>query len=177
MFVPQPHGHGPPPIQLAGVGEAVTRLAGEVADGFVCHAFTTERWVRERTLPALLSARGSLDGFTVKAALFTVTDERQAEQVRGHLAFYASTPAYRPVLELHGWGDLGPELTRLSKAGRWADMARCIDDDVLHAFAVVAARDELPSAIASRCRGAVDRVSLLGLPDDPDLLAAIGTAS
>jgi probable F420-dependent oxidoreductase len=179
MFVPPPHEHGPPPIYLAGVGDAMTRLAGEVADGFICHAFTTDRWVRERTLPALAAGRaGSLDGFTVKATLFAVTgDEEQlrsrAEAVRAQLAFYASTPSYRPVLELHGWGDVGLELTRLSKQGRWADMAGCIDDEMLHAFAVVAAPDGLAAAVSARCAGAIDRVSLLGLPDDPELVASL----
>jgi probable F420-dependent oxidoreductase len=182
MFVPPRHEHGPPPIHLAGVGAAMTRLAGEVADGFVCHAFTTDRWVRERTLPALAEGRamagGTLDGLTVKATLFVVTGDEaemqdRAAAVRAQLAFYASTPAYRPVLELHGWDDLGPELTRLSKSGRWSDMAACIDDEVLHAFAVVAPTEELPAAVAARCAGAVDRASFLGLPDDPALLAAL----
>jgi probable F420-dependent oxidoreductase len=179
MFVPPPHGHGPPPIYLAGVGAAMTRLAGEVADGFVCHAFTTDRWVRERTLPALAAGRaGSLDGFTVKATLFVVTGDEEEMQartdaVRAQLAFYASTPAYRPVLELHGWDDLGPELTRLSKEGRWSDMTACIDDEVLHAFAVVAPPGTLPAAVAARCAGAIDRVSFLGLPEDPALLSEL----
>ena len=178
MFVPLPHGFGPPPIHLAGVGDAVTRLAGEVADGFVCHAFTTDRWIRERTLPALAAGRGgSLDGFTVKATLFTVTSEQQAEQVRGHLAFYASTPAYRAVLELHGWGDLGVELTRLSKAGRWAELAGLVDDEVLGAFAVVAAPRQLAAAVSARCAGAIDRVSLLGGPDDPQLVAELSAVT
>ena len=179
MFVPPRHEHGPPPIHLAGVGDAMTRLAGEVADGFVCHAFTTDRWVRERTLPALAAGRAgeSLDGFTVKATLFVVTDDEAAGRVRSQLAFYASTPAYRPVLELHGWDDLGPELTRLSKAGRWSDMAACIDDEVLHAFAVVAPAEELPAAVAARVKGAIDRVSFLGLPDDPALLAELRAIS
>src|SRR3954451_14121468 len=115
MFVPPPHGHGPPPIHLAGVGDAMTALAGEVADGFVCHAFTTDRWLRKRTLPALKRGRSAagatLDGFTVKATLFVVTGDdaemsARADAVRAQLAFYASTPAYRPVLELHGWDDL-----------------------------------------------------------------------
>jgi len=179
MFVPPRHEHGPPPIHLAGVGDAMTRLAGEVADGFVCHAFSTDRWVRERTLPALVAGRAgaSLDGFTVKATLFVVTDDAAALRVRSQLAFYASTPAYRPVLELHGWDDLGPELTRLSKAGRWSDMAACIDDEVLRAFAVVAPTEELPAAVAARVAGAIDRVSFLGLPDDPALLAELRAIS
>src|SRR5437763_8764063 len=128
MFVPPRHDHGPPAVLVAGVGDAMTRVAGEVADGFLCHAFTTERWIRERTLPALTEGRRragqTMDGFSVKAAMFLATgSEQQVEtsvaQIRSQLAFYASTPAYKPILDLHGWGELGPELTALSKSGRW----------------------------------------------------------
>jgi probable F420-dependent oxidoreductase len=169
-FVPQPHEYGPPPVYLAGVGDVMTRVAGEVADGFLCHGFTTERWMREHTLPALAEGRRragkSMDGFTVKAAVFVATGtgaEMEAEiaALRSHLAFYASTPAYRPVLELHGWGDLGPELTRLSKEGRWSEMSCLIDDEMLNAFAVVSPPEDLARDLAARCAGVVDRVSVI----------------
>lgn len=165
-MAPVRHDAGPPPIHVAGVGEAMTRVAGEVADGFVCHAFTTPRWLRKRTLPSLLAARGSLDGFTVKAAVFaaTGTDEQIASAVarfRRQIAFYASTPAYRDVLDLHGWGALGDEARALTRAGRWDDLPGLVDDEVLHAFAVVAAPSDLDAALDERFGGAVDRVSLI----------------
>ena len=170
MFVPPPHDFGPPPVFVAGVGPAMTRVAGEVADGFLCHAFSTPRWIRERTLPALLDGRRtagrSLEGFTVRASVFlaTGTDEEieaAVAKIRRQLAFYASTPAYRPVLELHGWGELGAELTRLSKAGDWSTMSALISDDVLSAFAVVAPPDEVAAVVTERYAGSVDRVSFL----------------
>jgi probable F420-dependent oxidoreductase len=182
MFAPRPHGHGMPPVLLAGVGDAMTRVAGEVADGFLCHGFTTERWIREHTLPALEEGRRraglSMDGYIVKAAIFlaTGTDEEISAavgKIRSSIAFYASTPAYRPILELHGWGEVGDELTQLSKAGRWVEMDALITDDMLHAFAIVAPPPQVPRLLAQRCAGLVNRVSFIAGPVRPDLLNAI----
>jgi hypothetical protein len=86
-----------------------------------------------------------------------------AAGTRKQIAFYGSTPAYRKVLELHGWGELGDELHRLSLKGDWDAMGTLIDDDVLDAFAVVAPIDELAAKLRDRCAGAIDRV-LLGFP-------------
>ncbi|MBV9484517.1 MAG: TIGR03617 family F420-dependent LLM class oxidoreductase [Frankiaceae bacterium] len=182
MFTPTRHQYGDPPIYLAGVGDAMTRVAGEVADGFLCHAFTTARWIEERTLPALAagcasSGRGRSD-LVVKATVFlaTGTDEEIATAVaaiRAQLAFYASTPSYRPVLELHGWGDLGPELTTLSKAGRWAELVDLIDDDVVDAFAVIASPADVVEQVRTRYAGVVDRVSFIGSALPADLIAAL----
>lgn len=178
-FVPPSHEFGAPPVYLAGVGTAMTEVAGEVADGFICHAFTTERWIRERTLPALAAGRErtgrTLDGYPVKAAIFLVTGSEaematRAETVRAQLAFYASTPSYRPILDLHGWGDVGRELGELSRHGRWREMAPLVDDDMLNAFAIVAPVEDVPDLLAKRCAGAVDRVSFLASEVTPDLL-------
>jgi probable F420-dependent oxidoreductase len=179
MFAAPPHEFGPPPVLLAGVGEAMTRLAGEVGDGFLCHAFSTERWIRERTIPVLAEGRArvgrTLDGFTVKAAVFLATgtdaeiDESKAS-IRAQLAFYASTPAYRPVLDLHGWADVGDELTRLSKAGRWESMSELIDDDMLDAFAIVAPPEEVRERVVARYGGVVDRLSFITPTPQPGLV-------
>jgi probable F420-dependent oxidoreductase len=183
MFRPRPHGQGMPPVLVAGVGDAMTRVAGEVADGFLCHGFTTERWIREHTLPALEAGRRRaglpMDGYIVKAAIFlaTGTDEEISAavgKIRSSLAFYASTPAYRPILELHGWGEVGEELTRLSKAGQWAEMDALVSDDMLHAFAIVAPPAQVPQLLAQRCAGLVNRVSFIAGQPGQDLLDAIG---
>ena len=180
-FTPRPHGHGAPKVLLAGVGDHMTRMAGEVADGFLCHGFTTGRWIREHTIPALAEGRRragkAMDGFTVKAAVFlaTGTEEETAaaiRRVRSHIAFYASTPAYRPVLDLHGWGDAAAELTALSKQGRWAEMDSLVSDEMLHEFAIVAPPSDVPRLLAERCAG-VDRVSFLASQPGPDVLEAI----
>jgi probable F420-dependent oxidoreductase len=178
-FVPAPHTFGLPAVWLAGVGPSMTTLAGEVADGFVCHAFTTERWIRERTVPALSEGRArigkTLDGFTVKRALFLATGEpddieRDAAGIRSQLAFYASTPAYRPILDLHGWSDAADELSRMAKNGEWQHMGDVIDDDMLDAFAVVAPIDEVVDRVRAHCAGAVDRVSFITATPQPRLL-------
>ncbi|MQY27702.1 TIGR03617 family F420-dependent LLM class oxidoreductase [Nocardia aurantia] len=167
-FVPPHHEYGPPKVLLAGVGEAMTRAAGEVADGFLCHGFTTARWIRERTLPALRAGRArvgaDLDGFDILATPFVVTGtERQiAEGVpkaRARIAFYASTPSYRGIFELHGWDGVNEELTALSKSGRWQEMPALITDEMLDAFAVVAPLDELPGRVAERFGGLLTRLS------------------
>jgi probable F420-dependent oxidoreductase len=181
-FVPPGHEYGPPKVLIAGVGEAMTRVAGEVADGFLCHGFTTGRWIRERTIPALAEGRRragqSMEGFAVKAAVYlaTGTDEqidRSREAIRSHIAFYASTPAYRPVLELHGWGDVGAELTTLSKQGRWAEMSHLIDDHMLDEFAIVAPLHEVPDRLAQRFAGMVNRVSFISQEPSLELLDAV----
>jgi probable F420-dependent oxidoreductase len=170
MFVPEQHGFGVPTVVVAGVGEAMTEVAGEVADGFLPHGFTTERYLREVTVPALLRGRSrsgaALEGFAISGGPFVVTgatDEEMAaaeEQVRGQIAFYGSTPAYRPVLELHGWGALGDELHELSRAGRWAQMGGLVSDEVLRTFAVVGAPDEIGPEILRRYGDLFTRVTL-----------------
>ena len=155
QFVPPRHRFGPPPVLLAAVGPAMTRAAAEVADGLLCHGFTTARYLEEVTLPALRQGRGgSLDGFDVVGHPMLVTGRTEREMdaaaaaVRAQIAFYASTPAYRPVLAVHGWQELGEELHRLSRLGRWAEMPGLVDDSVLAAFAVIGQ----PQAVAAELR-------------------------
>jgi probable F420-dependent oxidoreductase len=161
FFNPGPNPYGNPPIILAGVGPRMTRVAGEVADGFFLHGFTTERYIREVTLPALRDGRAAagkndLDGFEINGIPFIVTgtDEKSIQAndaaVRKQIAFYASTPSYRPVLELHGWGDLGPDLNALSKRGEWDEMGRRITDEMLHEFAIVAPPDQIAERLLAK---------------------------
>ncbi len=182
IFIPPPHHYGPPQVLVAGVGDQMTRVAGEVADGFLCHGFTTERWIREHTLPALTEGRRragkTMDGFTVKAAIYLATGTVEqiaatVENIRTQIAFYASTPAYKPVLDLHGWGALGTELTELSKTGRWSEMGSLVDDEVLHAFAIVAPPDEVPARVVARCAGIVNRISFIPNAVPVELVAAL----
>ncbi|MEU7811684.1 TIGR03617 family F420-dependent LLM class oxidoreductase [Pseudonocardia sp. NPDC049154] len=172
FFSPEPSEAGPPTVYLAAVGEHMTRVAGEVCDGLMPHPFTTERYLRERTLPAVQAARESVgrsaEGFSISLQGLVVTgrtEEEIAEAVRGtrrQIAFYGSTPAYRPVLELHGWEHLGDELNTLSRSeseDRWQRMGELVDDEILHTFAVVAEPDRLGDAVRARFGGLVDRFS------------------
>jgi probable F420-dependent oxidoreductase len=168
MFTPEPQPYAAPKIFIAAVGEAMTDMCGEVADGLLAHAFTTRRYLHEVTLPAV---RGGLErsgrdrsAFQVACPVFVVTGADDAEMragatgVRKQIAFYGSTPAYRKVLELHGWGNVASELHRLSLQGEWDAMATLIDDEILDAFAVVATTDKLAAALKDRCDGVIDRV-------------------
>ena len=148
-------------------------MCGEVADGLLAHAFTTKRYFEEVTTPALLrgmqrSGRQRSE-FQLSCPIFVVTGETEDELAAGavgtrkQIAFYGSTPAYRKVLELHGWGDLHAELHRLSLQGEWDVMGSLIDDEILEAFAVVAPLDKVADKIRDRCDGVIDRV-LVGFP-------------
>jgi probable F420-dependent oxidoreductase len=170
FFNPGPNPYGPPKVFLAGVGEKMTEVAGEVCDGFLAHGFTTERYLKEVTLPAL--ERGMAKAGKTRADMeisypaFVVTDEKSDQAVRQQIAFYGSTPAYRPVLELHGWGDLQTELNGLSKQGEWVQMGKLITDDIRDAFAVEGAPAELPKRIIEKVGGVVDRVSFYAIGTD-----------
>ena len=173
MFSPPAHEWGAPPVYLAAVGPLMTRLAGEVADGLLVHGFTTERYLRERTLPALeegLAGAGRARGEVAVTLPGLVVSGRTEDEmaaaataVKGTIAFYGSTPAYRPVLELHGWEGLADELHALSVSRRedkWTAMRDLVDDEVLGTFAVVAAPDEVAGQVRQRYDGVVDRFSV-----------------
>ena len=169
-FDPGPNPFGPPPVFTGGFGPMMTAVAGEVADGFFAHPFNSRKSLLENTLPALehgLEKSGRRRGdLEVICATLVVTadDESEFERVklaaRKQLAFYGSTPAYRPTLDCHGWGELHLELNRMSKAGRWDEMANRIDDEILEAIAVVGSRREIAAKLRARLDGIADGVSL-----------------
>jgi probable F420-dependent oxidoreductase len=170
---------GVPKIFLAGVGQLMTEVAGEVCDGFICHGFTTERYLREVTLPALARGRAkagkTMDGFEIVGPSFVVTGATEAELAaaatgtRQQIAFYGSTPAYRPVLDLHGWGGLQDELNGLSKQGRWTEMGELIDDEILNTFAVVAEPEDVAPELHRRYADVIQRISFYApYRSDPD---------
>jgi probable F420-dependent oxidoreductase len=160
---------GTPKIFLAGVGELMTEVAGEVCDGFICHGFTTERYLREVTLPALLRGRAkagkTLEGFEIVGPSFVVTGNDQhemntaADATRQQIAFYGSTPAYSGVLELHGWNDLHGQLNSLSKQGKWVEMGSLITDDILNTFAVVGPPNHVAGELHRRYGDVIQRIS------------------
>jgi probable F420-dependent oxidoreductase len=187
FFAAPPSPHGPPKVVLAAVGERMTEVAGEVADGVLAHAFTTERYLRDVTLPALergLARAGRTRAdVQVMCPLFVVTGsddetrERLDALVRSQVSFYGSTPAYRGVLEAHGWGDLQTDLNRLSKQGKWDEMSRLVDDDMVDAFAVVAEPERLAERILARYGDLIDRISFYApIGRDETTLRSIITA-
>jgi probable F420-dependent oxidoreductase len=169
MFDPGPNPHGPPKVYLAGVGERMTAVAGEVADGFLVHPFTSERYLRERILPTLdaglrTSGRTRDDIVIVFPGLVVDWESpKSIDAARMQMAFYGSTPAYHPVLELHGWGDLGRELNAVSKSDRpdkWRAMGELVTDEVVHELALDATPDTVRAAAEQRYGGLVDRFTL-----------------
>jgi probable F420-dependent oxidoreductase len=184
FFNPGPNPYGNPPLLLAAVGERMTAVAGRAADGLLVHPLTSTAYLGEKTRPALRAARGgSLDDFTISLSTMVVlgadADERsRAEQaVRGQIAFYASTPAYRPVLDLHGWGDLADRLTSLARRQAWAEMTAEITDEVLDTFAVAGDAATVAAGLRGRFGELVGRISLYTPYEaDPAQLAATRAA-
>lgn len=191
-FNPGPNPFGRPPILTGGFGPLTTAVAGEVADGFITHPFHTRRSLLENVLPALQrglaqSGRPRSD-FEVICATIVITADREEDlatrrsAVRKQLAFYGSTPAYRSTLDCHGLGELHAELNRMSKQGRWDEMASLIPDEFLEEVAVVGPRASIAPALARRLAGIADAVSLTNnrAPDPyhwADVVAALHAQS
>jgi probable F420-dependent oxidoreductase len=186
-FSPGPNPFGLPPIFTAGFGPRMTEVAGRVSDGFLVHPVNSRRSLQELTLPAL--ARGaaqadrSVDDIEVVCVTIVVTGRteeeltRSREAVREQLAFYGTTPAYLPVFELHGYGDLHPELKALARQDRWQEMATLIDDDLIETIAVVGEPDQVAAKIRARLDGISDSVSLVNnRAPDPNHFAEVVTA-
>jgi probable F420-dependent oxidoreductase len=169
-FDPGPNPFGPPPIFSGGFGPLMTEVAGEVANGFISHPFNSRRSLLENSMPALerglaKSGRRREDIEIMSATLVVTADDEESLAAsklaaRKQLAFYGSTPAYRPTLDCHGWGDLHLELNRLSKEGQWDQMTELIDDEVLGAIAVVGPRETIAAQLRERLAGIADSVSL-----------------
>jgi probable F420-dependent oxidoreductase len=179
FFDPGPNPHGLPPVYLAGVGPRMTEVAGEVADGLLVHPFNTPEFIAADTLPALAEgerragrAAGSV-AVSCQVIVATGLDEeeraRNHELARGQVAFYASTPAYRPVLERHGMGDLQPRLNALSKEGKWQEMARMLSDDLIARVVVSGDPEEAGARLRERCAGWCTRLSPVIYTAQPEL--------
>lgn len=181
-FNPGPNPFGPPPIYVGALGPRLTAATAEVADGLLVMPFGTARYLSEATMPAVragLAARddGGAAGFAVvPEVIVSVGDDHQA--TRRLLAFYGSTPAYRPVLDMHGWGELQPQLNAMSKQGQWARMTDLVSDEMLHTIAACGTPAQIAAHIRERIEAAdgvrVDRVCLYQPgPMAPGVLAAI----
>ncbi|GAB4434349.1 MAG: LLM class F420-dependent oxidoreductase [Chloroflexi bacterium OHK40] len=177
FFNPGPIDHPAIPIYIAGVNSGLAQLAGEVADGFHAHPFNSAKYLREELRPQIAAGAAKAgrepSACQVAGSVFVITgDDAAAVEttrafVRQQIAFYASTPTYRPVLECHGWGDVGERLSQLASQQRWAEMAAQVSDEMLAAFAVEAPPAGLGEALRERYGGLLDRVGLYSLPFVP----------
>ena len=179
---------GPPPIYIAGVGPQMMRTIGAVADGFFVHPFHSPDHLAAETLPALAAgaAETGRDPADIAVACLTIvamgtTEEELAEaraKAKAQLAFYGSTPAYKGVLDHHGYGDLQPELNTMSKQGRWREMAGRIDDDLCDLIVVSGSPAQVGRALAERNRFA-DRSTMMfygAAPSDDSIAEAVAAA-
>ncbi|GAB2560285.1 TIGR03617 family F420-dependent LLM class oxidoreductase [Nocardia heshunensis] len=186
-FDPGPNPYGVPPVLLGALGPLMTRTAAATADGLLVMPFNSARHFRDRTMPAVLDglerAGRDLADFTVIPQVMAAVGRTGAELdraragVRKLIAFYASTPAYLPVLEVEGRPDLQPLLDTLAKRAAFEEMAELIDDDLVSTFAVVGTPEECATEIAVRF-GPVDRVCVYfpGYTPAPEHLADLARA-
>ena len=179
-FAPTNIGYGRPKVVLAAVGPLMQKCAAQVADGVIMHAFCTDKHLREVLLPQIRKGLNEFgrneDEFEIHCPVFKVTGineedfEKSKETIKYRIGFYASTPAYRGVLETHGWGDLQPVLHKLTRENKWDQLTNYINDEMLNAFCVVGEPLEVAEKLKQRYEGLVDRTTLSrDLP--PDLIA------
>jgi probable F420-dependent oxidoreductase len=164
-FTPRDNSYGPPPIYVGALGPRLTRATAEVADGLLVMPFGSKRFLHEVTMNCVrdglaAAGRDRAEFAIVPEVIVSVASEENPDHsaTRMLLAFYGSTPAYKPVLDVHGWGDLQPELNALSKQGRWEEMGGLIDDDVLHTIAACGTPKEVAAHIRDRVAGVADEV-------------------
>jgi probable F420-dependent oxidoreductase len=164
FFNPGPIDHPDIPIYIAGVNTGMARLAGETADGFHVHPFHTPRYLSEVLRPAIAEGaarQGRSSGdVRVSATVFAAAAEGEQMFVRSQVAFYASTPSYRPVMALHGWEETASRLSRLAARGQWGEMPGLIDDEMLETFCVLAPSSEISARLLERYTGLADRLTL-----------------
>lgn len=164
FFNPGPIDHPDIPIYLAGVNKGMARLSGELADGFLVHPFHSPEYLKAVILPML--EKGSLEAgrekksVSIAVTAFVICDPEQKEFVRQQIAFYASTPSYRPVMVKHGWEEVAQRLSAAAGRGKWEELPGMITDGMLGAFATTAAVEDLAAALKERYAGIADRLSL-----------------
>ena len=162
-FNPGPNPFGPPPIYVGALGPRLTRATAEVADGLLVMPFGSAKFLHESTMPAVragLAAAGRAESSFAVVPEIILSAGEDHSAARRLLAFYGSTPAYRPVLDIHGWGDLQPELNSMSKQGKWQEMAGLISDEVLHTIAACGTPAQIAAHIRERVNGVGDTVCL-----------------
>ncbi len=170
FFNPGPIEQPEIPVYIAGVNTRLARLAGEICDGFHVHPFHSPEYVRQTVKPAIAQgaeeANRDPEQVTLATSAFVITGENREEinerreSVRAQISFYASTPTYRTVLEAHGWEEVGEKLGTMAREKKWREMPALVTDEMLAAFAVEAAPDDIGSALKERYTGLIDRVTL-----------------
>jgi probable F420-dependent oxidoreductase len=169
FFNPGPHDYPRIPIYIAGVNRRMCRLAGELCDGFHVHPLHTRRYLQQvicQNIQLGLTKGGRLrENIELSGSIFVIPTNNPEEaaihesEVRQQISFYASTPPYRPVFELHGWGAVADQLRQLAAGGKWHEMPRLITDEMIDTFALRSRWEELPRQVLEKYSGLLDRVS------------------
>ena len=185
MFSPGQLDLPSPRVWLAAVGPRMLEAAGAVGDGLICHPLLSRSYLADALHPALAAGRaaGGSDRPFTTAAMAMVTTGRTEEAYTAAIAgtkrqigFYASTPAYKPVLDHHGWGDLHAEAHAMTKQGRWDELGDLVDDEMLTTLAVVGELDQVGNAMRERFGGLADRV-ILSIPYAADDMLGLDIVS
>jgi probable F420-dependent oxidoreductase len=171
-FTPRNVEYGRPKVLMAAVGPLMVKTACAVADGIIIHSFCSEKHYKEVMLPQIeaeLAANGrQLEDFEIQFPVFIASGETEEElakareSIKYRLGFYGSTPAYRTVLDTHGWGELQPVLNRMTKEGQWDQLPAEIPDEVLEAFCLIGSPLEIATQLRDRFGGLIDRAVLDG---------------
>jgi probable F420-dependent oxidoreductase len=152
------------PIYIAGVNTGLAKLAGELCEGFHAHPFHSPRYLREVILPAIeegaLKAERTRKDVSISTTAFVATSPEEEGFARMQIAFYASTPSYRAVMDLHGWGDVAEKLSGFAGKGEWAEMPMLITDEMLEQFCLRTTIENLASDLKARYEGLADRLTL-----------------
>ena len=180
-FTPKNTEYGRPKILLSATGPLMTKVAAETADGIIMHPFSTERYIREVNLPAINKGLENSDksDFVIDFAPLIATGATEQDiikstaAIRDRIAFYGSTPGYRPVLELHGWGELQTELNQLMKQHRTDAMANLIDEEILNTFAIVGEPKYVVDEMLKRYGDIINRTAFYAPTLAEDTLADI----
>jgi probable F420-dependent oxidoreductase len=157
-------GEGVIPIYIAGVNPGLAKLAGELCEGFHVHPFHSVRYLKEVILPSIEDGAhntgGKRSGVAVSVTAFVATTPEEMNFARAQVSFYASTPSYRPVMELHGWSDVAEKLSAHAAKGEWMEMPMLITDEMLTEFAVVTEDSKLADKLKKRYDGIADQLTL-----------------
>ena len=152
------------PIYIAGVNTGLAKLAGELCEGFHAHPFNSPRYLGEVILPAIeegaQKTNRKREDVSVSVTAFIATTPEELNFARAQISFYASTPSYRPVMDLHGWSGIAEQLSVHAAKGEWAEMPMLITDEILNEFCLVTDEDKLSSELKKRYDGIADRLTL-----------------
>jgi probable F420-dependent oxidoreductase len=163
FFNPGTIEHPDIPIYIAGVNEQLCRVAGELCQGFHVHPFHTARYIREIVLPSIThgaqAAQRTRADLQLSSAIFVATNDQERQAARQQISFYASTPTYKTVLDVHGWGEVNQKLGALAARGKWDEMPAFITDEILNEVAIITTPEQAPARIKEKYAGLLDRVT------------------